>query len=302
MTANDAMNAPINLEALQVLEAIDQHGGFAAAARATGRAPSAISYTVSKLESDLGVTLFRREGRRSVPTNAGHALLAGGRALLAQADALAARVIETAEGWEPRLRIVVDVVAPLEPLYKALAGLPDHVLIGVSEAALGGTWEALLADRADLIVGAVAGLPEAYQGTRQGIRRAPWHVPDLVFAVAPSHPLAGTDLPVDQAALDACRPVIVRDSATAFAALSRGFAAKGTPAYVPNMFHKLIAQRQGLGVGLLPRRLAEADLQAGRLVELKLAEPPASEPTLLAWRTNHHGKALRQVIDALQSG
>lgn len=113
--------------------------------------------------------------------------------------------------------------------------------------------------------------------------------------------MAGTDVPVGQSALDACRPVIVRGSATAFAALSRSFSAKGTPVYVPNMHHKLIAQRAGLGVGLLPRRIAADDLQAGRLVELELAEAPADEVTQLAWRTNNCGNALEHVTSALQS-
>jgi len=52
-------NSPVNrqhsisLEALEVLEAIERKGSFASAANALYRVPSAISYTVQKLEGDL---------------------------------------------------------------------------------------------------------------------------------------------------------------------------------------------------------------------------------------------------------
>ena len=43
----------ISLELLQILDAIDRHGSFTAAAAALHRVPSALSHAVSKLEDDL---------------------------------------------------------------------------------------------------------------------------------------------------------------------------------------------------------------------------------------------------------
>jgi hypothetical protein len=59
------MKYPITLDALEVLDAIDRKGSFAAAANALFRVPSAISYTMQKLEQDLDVVLFQKEGRRA---------------------------------------------------------------------------------------------------------------------------------------------------------------------------------------------------------------------------------------------
>ena len=73
------MKHPVTLEALEVLDAIDRKGSFAAAANALYRVPSAITYSVRKLEQDLGVVLFKREGRRSLLTPAGRVLLEQGR-------------------------------------------------------------------------------------------------------------------------------------------------------------------------------------------------------------------------------
>jgi len=71
----------ISLELLQVLDAIDRHGSFTAAAAALHRVPSALSHAVAKLESDLEITLFVREGRRAMLNDAGRTLLADGRHL-----------------------------------------------------------------------------------------------------------------------------------------------------------------------------------------------------------------------------
>ena len=42
----------LNLEALLILDALDRHGSFAAAAAALFKTPSALSYMVQKLEND----------------------------------------------------------------------------------------------------------------------------------------------------------------------------------------------------------------------------------------------------------
>ena len=52
----------LTLDALQLLDAIDRGGSFAAAAKELFRVPSTISYSVSKLEDDLGVQVFERAG------------------------------------------------------------------------------------------------------------------------------------------------------------------------------------------------------------------------------------------------
>jgi len=95
----------ITLESLQILDAIDRRGSFAAAAEEVFRVPSALTYTMQKLESDLGVALFDRAGRRALLTPAGRVLLDEGRILLQAADALECRVKRAASRWETELRI-----------------------------------------------------------------------------------------------------------------------------------------------------------------------------------------------------
>ena len=55
----------------RALVAVVESGGHAHASRALHRTQSTVTYTINKLEDQLGVPLFERQGRRSVLTPAG---------------------------------------------------------------------------------------------------------------------------------------------------------------------------------------------------------------------------------------
>ncbi|HUG71856.1 MAG TPA: LysR family transcriptional regulator, partial [Steroidobacteraceae bacterium] len=61
----------ISLEALQVLDAIARRGSFSAAGEELHRSASTLSYSIGKLEKDLGVQVFDRGGHRAKLTTAG---------------------------------------------------------------------------------------------------------------------------------------------------------------------------------------------------------------------------------------
>ncbi|TMP51016.1 LysR family transcriptional regulator, partial [Pseudoalteromonas sp. S1612] len=61
---------PITIEALLLLDAIEQRGSYTTAAEQLNKLPSALSYIGNKLEEQLKVTLFQRQGRRAVFTPA----------------------------------------------------------------------------------------------------------------------------------------------------------------------------------------------------------------------------------------
>ena len=81
-----------SLDQLRIFLAVEEAGSFGGAARAMGRAVSAISYGIAQMEAQLGVTLFEREGsRKPVLTEAGRGLLPEARAIADRADARALR-------------------------------------------------------------------------------------------------------------------------------------------------------------------------------------------------------------------
>ncbi|MCV5276677.1 LysR family transcriptional regulator, partial [Escherichia coli] len=63
---------PLSKESLKTIHVIANSGSFAVAAERLNRVPSAISYTVKKLEEELGFALFDRTGRQVKLTPAGH--------------------------------------------------------------------------------------------------------------------------------------------------------------------------------------------------------------------------------------
>ena len=62
----------LTLESLRVMDTIDRRK-FAAAAEELGRVPSALSYTIQKLEEELDVVLFDRS-----PVTGQNSLMSGG--------------------------------------------------------------------------------------------------------------------------------------------------------------------------------------------------------------------------------
>ncbi|MBX9330993.1 LysR family transcriptional regulator, partial [Serratia marcescens] len=90
----------LNLEALLILDALDRHGSFAAAAAALFKTPSALSYMVQKLENDLDITLLDRSGHRAKFTDTGKLMLEKGRVLLRAAQDLEQQARYVENGWE----------------------------------------------------------------------------------------------------------------------------------------------------------------------------------------------------------
>ena len=72
-----------DLKPLLAFAAVLEHGSMNAAAQALGMTPSAVSQHISRLEKLHGVKLLHRSTRRLAPTDAGQALAAHCRRLLA---------------------------------------------------------------------------------------------------------------------------------------------------------------------------------------------------------------------------
>ena len=179
----------ISLDLLHILDTIDRHGSFSAAAVALHRVPSALSHAVAKLEDELDIPLFVRVGRKATLNEAGRALLDDGRQLLRAADELERRVQRIAKGWETELRIAIDTIIPVERLYSLLErfySVDCGTQLRLDHEVLGGTWDALATGRADLVIGAPGDMP-----AQSGIatRRLCDH-DQFVFVIAPQHPLA----------------------------------------------------------------------------------------------------------------
>lgn len=287
----------ITLESLEVLDAIDRKGSFAAAAASLYRVPSKITYSVNRMEEELGVTLFRREGRRSVLTPAGRLLLEQGREILDATARLVEATRQRDRGWESRLRIAVDSVLDadyLSPHLAAFCELPPDTEVDVSQEVLGGSWEAIKLGRVDLVVGAPDGVVDKKGITVRPLTNLPW-----VFAVSPEHPLAKHEGAITEQERERHRAVVVKDSSRELPAWTMRVLKAQQRLIVPTIDHKIAAQRAGLGVGFLPRHRVEGLLASGGLVALETEAPLPTSQLYIAWHTENKGKALHWFIDRI---
>ena len=285
----------ITLEGLEVLDAIDRKGSFAAAAASLYRVPSKVTYTVNRMEEDLGVTLFRREGRRSVLTPAGRLLLEQGREILEATSRLVEATRQRDRGWESRLRIAVDSVLQedyLSPHLAAFADMRPDTEIELSQEVLGGTWEAIQLGRVDLAIGAPDGIVD-----KKGITTRPLMEVQWVFAVAPGHPLAHHRGPLSEAERMQHRAIVARDSSREHPARTLRVFDRQQRIVVPTMSHKISAQQAGLGAGFLPRHRIGHLLDQGALVTVETEVPFPATQLHIAWRTANKGKALNWFIE-----
>jgi len=288
----------LSLDALQILDAIDRRGSFAAAGKALHKVPSTISYTVSKLEEDLGVQLFDRVGPRAHLTPAGEALLEEGRHLLRAARELEMRVRRVASGWEAELTVAVDsmfVPALLAEDVRAFNAVAEQTRMRLISESLSGTWEALLDRRADLLVGAAGEGPSG-----GGYVVEPMGVVRFVFAVAPSHPLATAPEPLGREQLSGHCAIAVADSARRLLPRTVGLLMGQETVTVPDMVSKFRLQCAGLGFGFLPEPYVQQAVREGRLVIRQVEEPKPDETFWLAWRTGEEGAALKWWRERMQ--
>ena len=294
----------LSLDALEVLDAIDRRGSFAAAAIELDRVPSAITYTVRRLEDELDALLFDRRGRRATLTAAGRELLESGRRLLADAAALEQRVQRISTGWEAELRVAIDSIVPMGRVWPLCARFyadcrdrrSAHTRLRFSHEVLGGAWDALAEGRVDLVLGASGEAPPGGGWRARLMAEVP-----MLFAVAPGHPLARAPEPVPEAAIGTYRSVVAADSSRKLAPRSIVTLDGQETLIVPDLASKDAAQIAGLGCGWLPGHLAAEHVTSGRLV-VKATEVPRPDARVqLVWRDARPGKALAWWIDAVMA-
>ena len=282
-------------DALAMIDTIARTGSFAAAARELGKVPSALTYSVRQLEEALDVLLFDRRSRQARLTAAGEELVNEGRRLLAEIDAVANRVRRVATGWETQLTIASDDVVSrltlfelceafyaLDPQGKAggggLASGGPGARLRLRTEVLAGTWEALISGQADLAIGVgMAG------NVPPGIAVETLGEVEFVFAVAPTHPLAGAQV-IGDAEMLRFRAVAVADSAQRLAPVTVNLLPGQDVLTVATMATKIEALLRGLGCGYVPEPAVREHVRAGRLVIKSTARPAHQVTSGYAWR------------------
>lgn len=306
---------PITIEVLETIDAIDRRGSFAKAAEELNKATSAVSYAVQKLEEQLDISLFQRQGRRSVLTPAGQLILSEGRDILQTTARLANKAKEVATGWEPKIGIAVESHFSYSTFFPVLKRfLKDHasIEVDVRESVLNGGWEALEQGKVDLVVGPPGPVP-----LHKGYRAVSLGKADLVAVISTAHELSPQLLKLQMnsgvnserdSELDSklnneekhnvvknlvsgIRRVITHDTSNVEVTRSEGLGNDGEVFYVQNIDQKVEAIVAGIGIGHLPRHRVQSLIDEEKLMIVSLGEGEIPD-SYLAWKVSNKGKGL----------
>jgi DNA-binding transcriptional LysR family regulator len=247
-----------------VLQAVIDQGGYAQAAAHLHRSQSSISYTVAKLQEQLGMQLLYIDGRKARLTEAGEVLVRRSRQLVQEALQLETLAHTLEQGWEPEIRLVVDAAFPANWLMQALARFAPQcrgTRVQLREVVLSGADDALRGGEADLVIGA---------NLLEDQLAEPLAAVEFVAIAHPDHPLHGLGRELSAGDLRKATQVVVRDSGRS----PQDFGWLGTEQRwtVTSIDTALTAVRHCLGFGWLPCHKADQYISSGELRPLPLRE------------------------------
>lgn len=293
------ISPPITVEALLVLDAIEYRGSYAAAAEQLNKVPSALSYIVQKLEEQLNVTIFERQGRRSVLTPAGKHLLAEGRKVLSAMNTLSEQTQTIANGWETKIRVACDSIVDITPVFTVvnqfLEAYPT-IEMDFKEEVMNGSWEALIKDKVDLVIGAPAPTP-----IQKGIRAVKMGELNQVLVVHKNHELTKIDKLVNKNDLSKYRTVVVHDSAQSEIPRTVNIIEGSQHFYVTSINQKIAAIIAGIGIGYLPQVLIQNIVEKGELSIIELVDELPPQDLFIAWKSTNKGKGLLNLRSLLEN-
>lgn len=284
---------------LRVAVALAEAGTTARAASLLHITQPAVSRALCAMEERLGAALFERTPRGLVATAAGERLLRGAERILAELVDLEVQVRGPALS-PARVRIVCECYTAYHWLPTALVSMRSSLPELELALAVEHTAEpvaAMLAGKVDVALLTTSPVP------RGRLRERRLFSDEVVFIVAPSHPLAG-------------RRVITADDLREYPLITSRAPAEEGRWFLAKVFGKerpklrferfplteaiLDVVRAGMGIAILSEWIASPHLGNGGLVAKRLASGPLRRPWRLAWRPEFEEPALR-LLSALVS-
>ena len=288
------------LEQISDFLAVVDRGSFSAAAQARRKAQPAMTYSIQKLEFQLGATLFDRSDYRPKLTEGGKLLLAQARRIVEAVGEFDLQARGVAAGVEQELAIAVDPAYPTPLLIEAMTQfqqlfpsvqtkLYTEVLDSVTNALVDGTCS--------------IGILSVYSNLPPSLNRLPMVNVELLMVASPEHPLGRAQGTIAADALRDHVQLTLMDRSGVAGVRDYGIMS-GRPWRLGDRLAMLAMLRAGLGFGIVADHLVRADLESGRLVRLhpQIWGDSGSIPLPLyaAWRADLPlGPAAQWLLDLL---
>lgn len=276
----DLRNVRVSLKQWRIFHAVIDCGGFAEAAKLLHLSQSAISYTVAKLQEQLGIQLLRIEGRKAHLTTAGRALLDRSRHVLKEAVELELFAKNVGQGWGSEVKVVVDQTFPTQLLMRAMRQFERQgggSYVRITEVAMPRPEEILRDLAIDLIISGRVPL---------GFLGEPLIEVEYVAVAHPEHPLLRLGRNATAADLDLQVQIGIGHASE----LEKGGAddIRHMHRWSMSSFESVVeAVSEGLGYAWLPKHRIRKWLEQGTLVPLPLGENRAYKANLYLIHGRH---------------
>ena len=256
----DSRRARITLKQWRMLHAVIDCNGFSAAAEFLHVSQSAISYTLARMQEQLGITLLKVEGRKAHVTEEGRTLMEYSRNVIRSAIELETLAEKMRLGWEPELRIFVDQDCPQTFLMAAVRNFSEsapHVKVVMLEGRSARAESAIAHGDADLAI--CANVPPGLIADRlMSI--------DYVAVAHPTHPLAKLGMMLSEADLSRHTRIVVGSDTDARPQGGNGRPVEAVARWnVGSIDTALAALEAGLGYAWLPRNRVDKLVGLGQL-------------------------------------
>lgn len=281
---------------LEMLDTVARLGSFTAAADVLHKVPSAISYGVRQVEVELGVVLFRRLPRKVELTPAGELFMQEARSLLRQMEELKAQTRRAAHGWQKTLKVTLDNVVKLDrmkPLVEDFYRTFEFAELQINMEVFNGSWEAISQGRADIVIGATSAVPVGgdFEVRDMGIL-------DWAFVMSPAHPCVREQV-LTEAFVSQFPAICLDDTSSVLPKRHTGHYPQQRRLLLPNWYSAIECLKNGVGVGYMPRHMAQPLLASGQLVEKMLPDEKPLSQCCLVWRKDDNHKLIEWMVNYL---
>lgn len=290
----------MTVENLRLARDIGNQKSISKAAKLNGMSQSAASQQVQELEKELGITLFDRRTRPLTVTTGGKLFLDYCRDVLRRTEELDAALERLGNGVSGSVRVAAIYsvgLSEMAAIEKSFAARFPGAELNVRYLRPERVYQAVLEDDADL--GLVS-----YAESSRDVVALPWREEEMVVAVAPDHPLAGSE-PIEPVALNGAEFVGFDEDLPIQAHIERYLRDHRVSVEVTLRFDNLQSIKNavvhGAGISIMPRRVMDEEVSMGRLIALRLDPANLYRPVRIVHRRKKiFGEAARGLLELLQ--
>lgn len=269
---------------LRLFVSVAETGTIAAAAQREHIAAAAVSKRISEIEATLGVALLRRTNKGVMPTAAGERLVALAHRALHELDDIAVQMRDYASGVSGLIRLAANVSSVVQFLpreIQSFAAQHPRIQIQLEEKPSTGVVKAVADNAAD--IGVFTSVPHGYD-----VQTFPYRRDSLTLVTPADHALAHHEAIAFADTLDFEYVGLPPDTAIS-QQLTRAAHAHARPVHLRIQVTSYDAQclmiAAGLGLGVMPRAIAQEQADKLGLSIVALTDSWAERELLLAVRS-----------------